>query len=70
MLNLWGYKMDRESTQFLENINKDYYKKTSNRLLLREFNGIWYVCELVPLGERTLSSGSLAECKQFINNSV
>lgn len=29
-----------------------------------------YVCELVPLGERTLSLGSLAECKQFINNLV
>lgn len=62
--------MNKELIQFLENINKTYYKKTNNRIMLREFNGTWYVCELVPLGEHTLASGSLDECKQFINSLI
>lgn len=52
-----------ELNRFISDINKTYTERTGNRLIIREFNNTWYLCNMVPLGEETITSGTLEKCK-------
>ena len=61
--------MTKQELQEITNrLNKRYYKKTGNRLVFREVLHKWYLCEMVPLGEQTLASGTLEECVAHAEN--